>query len=108
MYNTFALRYGLILPIKNKNKVGGELGTRKLNPLLDSDDELDQDEEYPLDWVEASLKPGTQVSRVYRSGCCARLWRRTRQCSSMTRRTTACRPPRRAAGKLRTQPPRRV
>lgn len=49
-------RYGLILPSKNKNKVGGELGTRKLNPLLDSDDELDQDEEYPLDWVEASLK----------------------------------------------------
>lgn len=48
--------YGLILPSKNKNKVGGELGTRKLNPLLDSDDELDQDEESPLNWVEASLK----------------------------------------------------
>ena len=51
----FYFRYGLILPNKNKDKTGG-LGTRKLNPLLDSDDELDQDEESPLNWVEASLK----------------------------------------------------
>uniref|UniRef100_A0A0P4WEG0 Nuclear speckle splicing regulatory protein 1 N-terminal domain-containing protein n=1 Tax=Scylla olivacea TaxID=85551 RepID=A0A0P4WEG0_SCYOL len=48
-------QYGLILPSKNKGKATG-LGTRKLNPLLDSDDELDQDEESPLNWVEASLK----------------------------------------------------
>lgn len=53
-----SFRYGLILPSKNKNKAGG-LGTRKLNPLLDSDDELDQDEESPLNWVEASLKVTT-------------------------------------------------
>lgn len=48
-------QYGLILPSKNKGKAA-ELGTRKLNPLLDSDDELEQDEESPLNWVEASLK----------------------------------------------------
>lgn len=47
-------QYGLILP--NKNKGPPTLGTRKLNPLLDSDDELEQDEETPLNWVEASLK----------------------------------------------------
>ncbi|KAG7172424.1 nuclear speckle splicing regulatory protein 1-like [Homarus americanus] len=47
-------QYGLILP--NKNKGPQPLGTRKLNPLLDSDDELEQDDEAPLNWVEASLK----------------------------------------------------
>lgn len=38
---------------------------RKLNPLLDSDDELEQDEESPLNWVEASLKvrPATSGKR---------------------------------------------
>ncbi|XP_045115670.1 nuclear speckle splicing regulatory protein 1-like [Portunus trituberculatus] len=55
MSSTEPKQYGLILPSKNKGKAA-ELGTRKLNPLLDSDDELDQDEESPLNWVEASLK----------------------------------------------------
>lgn len=48
-------QYGLILPSKNKAQTQA-LNVRKLNPLLDSDDELEQDEECPLNWVEASLK----------------------------------------------------
>lgn len=46
-------QYGLILPSKNKTAA---LGTRKLNPLIDSDDELEKDEDEPMNWVEASLK----------------------------------------------------
>lgn len=53
LFNAF--RYGLILPSKNKAQTQA-LNVRKLNPLLDSDDELEQDEECPLNWVEASLK----------------------------------------------------
>ncbi|KAK3851701.1 hypothetical protein Pcinc_041665, partial [Petrolisthes cinctipes] len=49
-------QYGLILPSKVKNKPPTQ-ATRKLNPLVDSDDELEKDEEEsPLNWVEASLK----------------------------------------------------
>ncbi|KAK7072188.1 Nuclear speckle splicing regulatory protein 1 [Halocaridina rubra] len=47
-------QYGLILP--RKNKASTSLGIRKLNPLQDSDEELDKEEESSMNWVEASLK----------------------------------------------------
>ncbi|KAK4298758.1 hypothetical protein Pmani_028922 [Petrolisthes manimaculis] len=47
-------QYGLILPNKVKNTPTP--ATRKLNPLVDSDDELEKDDQSPLNWVEASLK----------------------------------------------------
>lgn len=53
MAGTSGKQYGLILPNKNKTAA---LGTRKLNPLMDSDDELEKDEDEPMNWVEASLK----------------------------------------------------
>ena len=46
----------MILPNKNKASTSA-VGIRKLNPLQDSDDELEKDEEESaVNWVEASLK----------------------------------------------------
>ncbi|XP_068245025.1 nuclear speckle splicing regulatory protein 1-like [Palaemon carinicauda] len=55
MSNKEEKQYGLILP--NKNKASTSLGIRNLNPLQDSDDELEKDDdESAINWVEASLK----------------------------------------------------
>lgn len=56
-------RYGLILPSKVKSTPSQ--ATRKLNPLLDSDDELEKDDESPLNWVEASLKVHSFSALIY-------------------------------------------
>ena len=53
-------RYGLILPNSNKAKEAAlNFRARTLNPLLDSDDELEKDEEEEenaIDWVQKTLK----------------------------------------------------
>ena len=55
-------RYGLILASARREQAArpAATGVRALNPLRDSDDELEEDEEEEntIDWVQAALKVG--------------------------------------------------